>query len=82
MSADTDCAKVRAQLMDFLKQELPADLAAEVRQHLGDCPPCEDCAAYEQRFVALLQVRLRSAECPSSVRDRVLAALRDASPPS
>jgi anti-sigma factor (TIGR02949 family) len=80
MSAHDDCAKAREHLMDFLKQELPADLAAEVRQHLEDCPPCEDCAEYERRFVALLQARLRGASCPSSVRARVLSALRDASP--
>lgn len=79
MNAQDDCARARANLMDFLKQELPADLAAEVRQHLEDCPPCEDCAEYERRFVALLQERLRGDLCPSSVRARVLAALRDAS---
>lgn len=79
MSAHDDCAKARAYLMDLLKEELPADLAAEVRQHLQDCPPCEDCAEYERRFVALLQERLRGATCPSSVRSRVLSALREAS---
>ena len=82
MSAPDDCASARAHLMDFLKQELPADLAAKVRQHLEDCPPCEDCAEYERRFVALLQERLRGVCCPSSVRARVLSALRDATPPS
>jgi anti-sigma factor (TIGR02949 family) len=79
MSTQDDCARARANLIDFLKQELPADLAAQVRQHLADCPPCEDCAEYERRFVALLQERLRGDPCPSSVRARVLAALRDAS---
>ena len=79
MSAHDDCAKARSHLMDFLKQELPADLAAEVRQHVEDCPPCGDCAEYERRFVALLQERLRGACCPSTVRTRVLSALRDVS---
>ena len=77
MSAHDDCSKTRAQLMDFLKQELPPDLAREVRQHLDDCPPCDDSAEYERRFVALLQDRLRGACCPDSVRARVLAALRE-----
>lgn len=78
MSGHGDCAKARANLMDFLKQELPDDLAAQVRQHLADCPPCEDCADYERNFVALLQERLRDVTCPSTVRARVLAALKDA----
>ena len=82
MSAHDDCGRVRDQLMDFLKQELPADLAAQVRQHLDDCPPCEDCAEYERRFVTLLQERLHGTCCPSAVRARVLAALRDATPPT
>ena len=77
MSELDDCARVRAQLMDFLKQELPADLATQVRQHLEDCPPCEDSAEYERRFVALLQERLRGACCPDAVRARVLAALEE-----
>jgi anti-sigma factor (TIGR02949 family) len=77
-----DCAKVREQLMDFLKQELPADLAAQVRHHLDDCAPCEDCAEYERRFVALLQQRLSGECCPSTVRARVLSALRDMTPPA
>jgi len=81
MSGD-DCAKVRAQMMDFLKQELPADLASEVRRHLEDCSPCEDSAEYERRFVALLQQRLSGQCCPDAVRARVLSALRDASPPA
>lgn len=79
MSAD-DCARVRAQLMDFLKQELPADLAAHVKRHLDDCLSCEDCAEYERRFVALLRERLSGDCCPSTVRARVLSALRDLSP--
>ena len=79
MSAHDDCAKARANLVDFLKQELPPDLAAEVKQHLADCPPCEDCAEYERRFVALLQQRLRGAPCPQDLRARVMDALREAS---
>ena len=78
MSAHDDCSRARTNLMDFLKQELPPDLAAEVKRHLEDCPPCEDCAEYERRFVALLQTRLRGDCCPSALRARVLDALREA----
>jgi anti-sigma factor (TIGR02949 family) len=82
MSAPGDCAKVRKQLMDFLKQELPDHLTEAVKRHLEDCPPCGDCAEYERRFVALLQRRLSGDCCPASLRARVLSALRDAAPPA
>jgi anti-sigma factor (TIGR02949 family) len=82
MSAADDCARVREQLMDFLKQELPANLAADIKRHLDECPPCGDCAEYERRFVALLRRRLSGDCCPDPVRARVLSALRDMTPPA
>jgi anti-sigma factor RsiW len=44
----------------------PAELSAEVRQHLAECPACAERAADYQRFAHTLSARLYRWECPTT----------------
>lgn len=35
------CLNILRQLSDYLDQELPMNVCAEIRRHLGTCPNCE-----------------------------------------
>jgi mycothiol system anti-sigma-R factor len=76
MTARLDCEETLARLMDFLKRELPPEIAAAVEKHLDECRPCERHAQFEHNFVLLLETRLGHQKCPDAVKSRVLDALR------
>lgn len=69
------CEQVLELLMDFLKRELPADVARAVQQHVDACNPCEQHARFETRFVLIVGNRLGKERCPDRLRGRVLEAL-------
>lgn len=81
MSSRLECEEALALLIDFVKQELPADVANAVQQHIEACRPCEQQARYETNFVMIVSQRLRLGSCPDDLRDRVLEALRRESSP-
>ena len=79
MTRPLNCDEVLELLVDFLKQELPQDLAAVVEQHLKACRPCEGHARFEMRFVVMLEQRLGKETCPDRVKVQILEALKNES---
>jgi anti-sigma factor (TIGR02949 family) len=65
-----------AKLQEYLKQELTADLAAEVRQHLEHCRPCFSHARFEENFLTMMENCGRKQTCPEKLRAKILAALK------
>ena len=47
------CLDILRQLSAFIDDELTTDICAEIRQHLGACPNCEDFVASLRQTVAL-----------------------------
>ena len=69
------CEQAVELLMDFLKQELPAEVAQAVQDHLEECKPCEQHAHFETRFVLIMANRLTRERCPEQLKGRILEAL-------
>jgi anti-sigma factor (TIGR02949 family) len=76
MSDKIDCREAHDRLLDYLKQELTPELAAEVQAHLERCRPCFKQAKFEQSFLLMLQAKARGTCCPGELRARILTALR------
>jgi anti-sigma factor (TIGR02949 family) len=70
-----DCEQALELLMDFLKRELPPEVAQTVQRHLEECSPCDQHARFEARFVLLVEQRLGRQCCPDELKARVLDAL-------
>jgi len=71
-----DCAQAMAHLDDYLKQELTAELMAEVRRHLERCRDCFTQARFEENFLNMLETRASRETCPGKLRARILTLLR------
>jgi len=69
------CEQALEMLMDYLKRELPPEVAEAVQQHLEECKPCEQHAQFESRFVVLVGTRLRNERCPETLKTRILDSL-------
>jgi anti-sigma factor (TIGR02949 family) len=71
-----DCTKAMAHLADYLKRELTPELMVEVRQHIDRCRDCFQLAQFEEKFLAMLEVRAGRETCPGKLRARILEMLR------
>lgn len=71
----SDCAKARRELEEYIHGELCA--ADDIRQHLETCQECRD-----EHTVGVTLSNALKGSCkevaPEQLRDRILAALRDA----
>ena len=76
MADPIDCREAKARLDDYLKRELTAELAIEVRVHLERCRSCFDQSRFEESFLRMLELRAKQEVCPGPVRERILRALR------
>jgi anti-sigma factor (TIGR02949 family) len=76
---DLACEEVLELLMDFLKREVPPEIADQVRRHLDTCRPCEKHAHFEARFVFLVEQRLGGGSAPDHLKHRIIDALKDRS---
>ena len=74
--SEVNCREAMAKLHEYLKQELTADLAAEVRQHLEHCRPCFSHARFEENFLTMVESCGRKQTCPEKLRAKILAALK------
>ena len=69
------CEQAVEMLMDFLKRELPPEVAQAVQDHLDKCKPCEQHARFETQFVLIMGNRLAKDRCPDQLRDKILDCL-------
>ncbi len=52
-----DCLDLLRQLSAYIDDELPSEICAEIRRHLGACPNCEVFIASLQHTVTLCRHR-------------------------
>ena len=71
-----DCEAVMRQLWDFLDEELTPARMGAILEHLALCEPCQSHMDFERAFLAARAEARRSTPIPSSLKDRVMAALR------
>ncbi|GAA2172506.1 hypothetical protein GCM10009846_10720 [Agrococcus versicolor] len=72
---DCGCDKAKAELEEYLHQELCSEDAADIRAHLDGCTDCaEEHTVGVQLTMALKQACAETA--PEQLKDQVLARLR------
>ncbi len=73
---DCGCEKARAELEEYLHNELRREDAADIREHVANCP---DCQAELRVGVAITEVVQRACKesAPEQLRLQVLARIRD-----
>lgn len=75
---ELDCDAALELLQDYLKREIPPDLAPVVARHLERCAPCFSHARFEEKFLKLLSGRAQDIRCPDALRRRIAESLRQA----
>ncbi|HEV7957628.1 MAG: mycothiol system anti-sigma-R factor [Microbacteriaceae bacterium] len=72
---DSGCEKAKAELEEYLHHELRSDEAADITEHLANCPDCDG-----ERHVGVVLTQAVQRACkeiaPEDLRDQVLAKLR------
>ncbi len=73
--SDCGCDKAKKDIEEYLHNELQADDAADIREHVENCPDCQ----HEVHVgIALTEVVQRACKetAPEHLREQVLARLR------
>ncbi|QHC67205.1 alpha-ketoglutarate decarboxylase [Rathayibacter sp. VKM Ac-2759] len=74
---DCGCTKAKAELEEYLHNELCKEDAADIREHMANCPDCSG----EAKVGVVLTVAVQRAckeTAPEDLRAQVLGMLRDA----
>ena len=72
-----DCVALLQQLSAYIDDELPSDVCAEIRGHMGTCPNCEIFIASLQHTVTLCRHR-PAPRLTSADRKNMRRAILDA----
>ncbi|MEO6310378.1 MAG: zf-HC2 domain-containing protein [Leifsonia sp.] len=73
--SDCGCEKAKAELEEYLHNELCSTDAADIREHLENCPDCTMEHLVGQVLTETVQ-RACKETAPEDLRDMVLARLR------
>lgn len=70
-----DCSKAKAELEEFLHNELRGADAADIREHMETC---EDCTSEHRVGVVLMETVKRACRetAPDQLRSEILARIR------
>lgn len=73
---DCGCEKAKKDLEEYLHNELQAEDAADIREHLANCP---DCSEEHQVGVVLIEAVQRACRetAPEELRVQVLSRIRE-----
>lgn len=77
-SGTSECERVVRALWDYLDGRLAPIEVAEIERHLDACAGCRSHAEHEAALLAALGQLRGSSDDAERLRDRVLAALREA----
>lgn len=73
--SDCGCEKAKAELEEYLHNELCSTDAADIREHLANCPDCT-----KEHLVGMILTEAVQRACkesaPEELRNQVLAQLR------
>ena len=73
---DCGCERAKLELDEYLHDELGADEARTIREHLDGCRDCETELEVGRSLVAALKRGCRE-KAPDAFREQVLSAVRD-----
>lgn len=73
---DCGCQKARADLEEYLRNEICRTEYADIREHLESCPDCQGEAHVSRTLTEAVQRACREAT-PEQVRLQVIARLRE-----
>lgn len=73
--SDCGCEKAKAELEEYLHNELCSTDAADIREHLANCPECTTEHLVGQVLTEAVQ-RACKESAPEDLRNQVLARLR------
>ncbi len=73
-----DCRGAMNKLFDLLDGELTPERAKEVRSHITSCPDCFTHSDFEQRFIAAVKEAKPQICASSTLKDKLMGALRSA----
>lgn len=73
--SDCGCEKAKAELEEYLHNELCSTDAADIREHLANCPDCTTEHLVGQVLTEAVQ-RACKESAPEDLRNQVLARLR------
>ncbi len=73
--SDCGCEKAKAELEEYLHNELCSTDAADIREHLANCAECTTEHLVGQVLTEAVQ-RACKESAPEDLRDQVLARLR------
>lgn len=73
---DCGCDKARADLEEYLRNEICKTEQSDIREHLENCPACQDEAHVARTLTEAVQ-RACHEQAPEEVRLQVLARLRE-----
>lgn len=74
---DSGCMKAKAELEEYLHNELCKEEAADIRKHMAECADCAD----EAKIGVMLTIAVQRActeTAPEVLRAQVLGMIRDA----
>lgn len=71
-----DCPKARADLEDYLRQELSAEQASVIREHLAGCSGCASEAHIETLLTEVVRRSCRET-APEQLRAKLMGLVRD-----
>ncbi|WP_105565975.1 zf-HC2 domain-containing protein [Microbacterium halophytorum] len=74
---DCGCDKARADLEEYLRNEICRTEQGDIREHLDNCPSCQDEALVARTLTDAVQRACKEA-APEDVRSKVLASIRAA----
>ncbi|MGE0492233.1 MAG: anti-sigma factor [Vulcanimicrobiota bacterium] len=69
------CGRIKELLAEYLDQELPDDLCAELETHLSHCRPCQVVVDTTRTTIAFYR-ELEPMPLPEGVERRLLSCLR------
>lgn len=73
--SDCGCDKAKKDLEEYLRHEVCTTEAADIREHLANCPECQNEALVAQTLTEAVQ-RACKETAPEDLKNQVLASLR------
>lgn len=70
------CEEVARAVWAYLDDEIDADRASRIRDHLGICDHCRDLYTFEGAFLRTVARVLDESEDVSALRSRIVEVLR------
>jgi len=68
------CRELAELLVDYISGELPPEYLEKIKEHLGECPPCERYIE-TYRMTIKLTKKLPCAHMPQEMKERLWAVL-------